>query len=205
MLFRRKPADVVEDPAPAADVDTDESRPLPRGYTPPKGRQTPKRGPTQVRRVAEPAPANRREAAKRMRERQRADRAEAMEGMRRGDPRFLPPRDRGEERALVRDIVDSRRTMGTWFFGGALLVIIGSSRAMPVEVQLASNALWIALALAVIVDSVLIVRKIKRLVRARYPKTDQRMGSLYIYGIMRAMTFRRMRIPKPRVTIGQQV
>ncbi|MBX6723718.1 MAG: DUF3043 domain-containing protein, partial [Dactylosporangium sp.] len=84
-------------------------------------------------------------------------------------------------------------------------VVIGSSAAMPLEVQLASNILWIALVLAVILDSVLISRRIKRLVRERFPKTDQRMGSLYLYGIMRAMTFRRMRIPNPRVKIGDKV
>lgn len=204
-LFRRKPADVVEEPAVSEEAAVEPARPLPRGYTPPKGRETPKRGPAQIRRINEPPPASRREAYRQSRERQRAHRAEAMEGMRRGDPRFLPARDQGEERALVRDIVDARWTVGTWFLGGALLVLVGSSRAMPVEVQLASNALWVTLALAVVVDSVLITRKIKRLVRARYPATQQRMRSLYVYGIMRAMTFRRMRIPKPRVKIGQAV
>lgn len=216
-LFRRKPADVAEDVDPAldasaedasaegasADLADEDATPRTRGYTPPKGRVTPKRVST-VRKVAEP-PANRREAVQRRRELARANRAEAMEGMRRGDERYLPARDRGPERGLVRDIVDSRRTMGTWFFGGALLVIIGSSGTMPVQVQLAANGLWIVLALAVIVDSFLITRKIKRLVGERFPRTDQKRSSLYVYGIMRGMTFRRMRIPKPRVNLGDAV
>ena len=71
--------------------------------------------------------------------------------------------------------------------------------------QLASNILWVTLVLAVIIDSFLISRRIKRLVRERFPKTDQRMGSLYLYGIMRGVTFRRMRIPNPRVKIGDKV
>ena len=62
-----------------------------------------------------------------MRERQRQERAEASAGMRAGDERYLLARDRGPERALVRNIVDSRRTVGTWFFAGALIVLIGSS------------------------------------------------------------------------------
>ena len=45
-----------------------------------------------------------------------------------------------------------------------------------------ANLLWGVLALAVVVDSVLISRKIKRLVNERFPKTKQRMGSLYLYG-----------------------
>lgn len=208
-LFRRKSTDLAEGATTVEDAATEGVTvvevPTSRAYTPPKGRQTPRRGPTQRRRPIAPPPADRKEAARQRRERLRAERAEMMEGMRRGDERYLPPRDKGPERALVRDIVDSRRTVGTWFFAGAIPVVIGSSRAMPAEVQLASNILWITLVLAVIFDSVLISRRIKRLVRERFPKTDQRMGSLYLYGIMRAMTFRRMRIPNPRVKIGDKV
>lgn len=207
-LFRRKPTDLVEDSLAAVDaagVDTVEGEDAPRGYTAPKGRETPRRGPAQRRRAAQTPPADAREAARQRRERLRAQRLESSEGMRRGDERYLLPRDRGEERALVRDIVDARRTAGTWFFGGALIVVIGSSAAMPPEVQLGANLLWATLALAVITDSILIARRIKRLVLQRYPKTQQRMRSLYFYGIMRGLTFRRMRIPRPRVRIGQQV
>jgi len=95
--------------------------------------------------------------------------------------------------------------VGTWFFGGALIVLLGSNQAMPPEVRLASNILWVALAFALIIDSVLISRKIKKLVRERFPNTGQRMGSLYLYAIMRSITFRRMRAPVPRVAIGDPV
>jgi hypothetical protein len=125
--------------------------------------------------------------------------------MRRGDERYMLPRDKGPERALVRDIVDRRRTVGTWFFGGALVVIIGSSAAMPPVIRLAANLLWVALAVALVADAFLIARKVKKMVRERYPKTGQRMGSLYIYAIMRSITFRRMRVPKPRVALGDRI
>ncbi len=70
-------------------------------------------------------------------------RAQAAGGARRGarpaccagKEEYLLARDKGPERALVRDIVDSRRTVGTFFFGGALIVLIGSSGAMPPTVQ----------------------------------------------------------------------
>ena len=205
-LFRRKTDDV----APAETVTTtpvEEATPRPKAYTPSKkelGKVTPKRTTTQ-RRVSEPAPANRREAYKKMRERQRQERAEAAAGMRAGDERYLLARDRGPERALVRDIVDSRRTVGTWFFAGAIIVLIGSSARMPMQVQLGANLLWAVLALAVVVDSVLIARKVKRLVGERFPKTTQRTGGLYLYGIMRGLTFRRMRVPKPRVELGAKI
>lgn len=171
-----------------------------RGYTPSKkelGQQTPKRPKAGRRAVADAKPLTKEEA----RQRRRELRAEAAAEFRREGG----PRDRGPERALARDVVDSRHNAGTWFFGGALVVLIGSAQTMPPTVRLASNLLWAFLAVAVVIDSVLISRKIKKLVRARFPKTTQRMGSLYLYAIMRAITFRRMRTPVPRVKIGAPV
>jgi len=205
-LFRRKSTVVFTDAEDTPEVEETSVRR--KGYTPSKrelGVTTPKRGPTDRRRSSDPAPTSRREAYKRARERSREDRREAAEGMRRGDEKYLLPRDRGPERALVRDIVDSRRTIGTWFFGGALIVIIGSWQTMPMIVQIASNMLWAVLALAVIVDSVFIARRIKKYVRERFPKTAVGMRSLYFYGMMRGLTFRGMRVPKPRVRVGATV
>ncbi|MBO3738493.1 DUF3043 domain-containing protein [Actinoplanes flavus] len=202
-LFRRKPADADASPAGQEVV---AAEPRPKGYTPSKkelGVVTPKRA-AQGRRVQDPAPASRKEAYKQMRERQRAERAEAAEGMRNGDERYLLARDRGPERSLVRDIVDSRRTVGSFFIAGAVVVLIGSSINIR-AVYLASNVLWAGLALAVFVDSVLIARRIKKQVRARFPQTTQKLGGLYFYGIMRGLTFRRMRVPKPKVQLGATV
>jgi hypothetical protein len=203
-LFRRKPADVASsEPAPGEVTD---AAPKPKSYTPSKrelGQVTPKRQ-SSARKVNVEAPANRREAAKQMRDRQREERAEAAAGMRSGDERYLLARDRGPERKLVRDIIDSRRTVGTWFFGGALIVLVGSTVRIP-AVQLASNLLWALLAVAVIVDSVLISRRVKRLVKERFPKTQQRIGSLQLYGVMRGLTFRRMRVPKPQAQLGDKI
>jgi hypothetical protein len=203
-LFRRKSADVAT-PAAVEEEVTDASR-RPKSYTPSKkelGVVTPKRAST-GRKVNAEAPANRREAVKQMRERQREERAEATAGMRAGDERYLLARDRGPERALVRNIIDARRTVGTWFFGGALIVLIGSTVRIP-AVQLASNLLWALLAVAVIVDSVLIARTVKKRVKEQFPKTSQRLGSLQLYGVMRGLTFRRMRVPKPQVELGDKV
>lgn len=208
-LFRRRTADLVEDStAPVAEPERSQVPARPRNYTPSKkdlGVVTPKRGGAQRRTAAETAPANRREALKRNRERQRAERAEAAAGMRAGDERYLLARDKGPERALVRDIVDTRHSVGTWFFGGALIVLVGSNGAMPPIVRTVSNMLWAFLAIAMIVDSVLISRRVRRLVTERFPKTGQKMTSLYLYGIMRAITFRRMRVPKPRLKPSQSL
>jgi hypothetical protein len=210
-LFRRKSTDLVTDALAETSV-TDEvaddstgRATTTKAFTPGKGRATPKRGAVGARKVAEPPPKNRREAYRRDRERMRAERAESRAGMMAGKDEYLLPRDKGPERRLVRDIVDARRNIATWFFGGLFVVLIGSSTAWPAYVQAGANMLWIFLILALIVDSFFLTRRIKRLVLERYPKTDQKMGRLYFYAIMRAITFRRMRIPKAAVKLGDTV
>ncbi len=201
-LFSRKTTDVPAE-ASASEPEGSEIVRASRSYTPAKGKATPKRTEAQ-RRKAEPPPANRREALKRAREKSRADRAESMAGMKAGDERFLLPRDKGPERRLVRDYVDSRRTVGTWFFGGAFLIFFLIQVRDP-RIAAAANIIWLLLALAVVVDSFFICRKIKKLIKENYPKTTQRMGSLYMYAVMRGITFRRMRMPNPQVKIGDPV
>ncbi|SBT48653.1 DUF3043 domain-containing protein [Micromonospora narathiwatensis] len=199
-LFRRKPADLVEESVTTVTTDEAPAAARTRGYTPSKkelGVVTPKR-PTAGRRAGTPGKPLTKEEA---REQRRSARAEAAAEFRREGG----PRDRGPERLLARNVVDSRRTVGTWFFGGALIVLLGSNQAMPLIVRVISNALWGLLALGVVVDSVLISRKIKKLVRERFPKSTERLGSLYFYAIMRSITFRRMRAPQPQVKIGDKI
>jgi hypothetical protein len=209
-MFRRKSADDVTDP-PASSTDEDGSVVTvagirTRAYTPSKkelGKLTPKR--KAGGRVIEPPPANRREAMKRARAKQRESRAEARAGMMAGKEEYLLPRDKGPERALVRDIVDSRRNIASYFLPGALIVVIGGSSSMPAQVRLGANLLWFMLALAVVVDSVLLSRRIKKQLGERFPRTTMRPRSLFFYGIMRSISFRRMRMPAPRVKTGAKV
>jgi hypothetical protein len=171
-----------------------------------KGRPTPKRKDAQARRrMAEAPPANRKEAAARMRDRQREERAEAREGMMRGEEKYLMPRDKGDARRIVRNIVDSRRTVGTFFLGGTLVVFIAAQPGLPAAVRLYANFLWGALLLALLVDSYLLSRRIKKLVAERLPKNNEKMMGLYLYGAMRATVFRKMRAPKPQVNLGDKI
>jgi hypothetical protein len=199
-LFRRKSTDVTTPEPVEEEVSSTASRS--KSYTPSKkelGQVTPKRAST-ARRSGGGAALS----GKELREDRRRERTEAMQGMRQGDERYLMARDRGPERRLVRDIVDSRRNIGSYFILGALIVLVGSITKVSIVV-LVSNILWFALALLMVVDSVLIARRVKRLVKERFPKTDQRVGSLQLYGIMRALQFRRFRTPKPQVKTGDKV
>ena len=204
-LFRKNTDDVtkpVEAPVEEAPVRATKS------YTPSKrdlGQKTPKRRET-VRRTVQTPPADRKEAAKQLREKQRQERIERREGMLAGDERYLMARDKGPERGLVRDIVDSRRTIGTWFFGLTFVVmLIGFNRSLNPSIYLAANLLFLLFALATLIDSFFICRKINKLIAERHPKSNQRMWSLYFYAIMRGISFRFMRNPKPRVKIGTPV
>ncbi len=167
-----------------------------------RGVVTPKRHDAQSRRVEAP-PANRREAAKRVRDKQRAVREEERRGMIAGDPRYLMGRDQGPVRALVRDIVDSRRNLGSIFFLAAFAVLF-SGFFNPAVVAIA-NLTWLAVAILVVVDCVLLCVRVRRTVRERFPKSEDRMAGLYFYAIMRALSFRKMRAPKPRVKTGEKV
>jgi hypothetical protein len=202
-LFRRKTEEVVE---PVADDSVEPARS--KAQTRSKrdlGQTTPKRVET-VRRTIEKPPADRKEQAKRLREKARQERAESRAGQLAGEQKFLLPRDRGPERELVRNIVDSRRTIGTWFFGVTFIVmLVGFNRALNPSVYLAANLLFLLFALATAVDSYLITRRVQKLINERFPKSEQRMRSLYFYAIMRGISFRFIRNPKPKVKPGAKI
>jgi len=122
-----------------------------------------------------------------------------------GKEEFLMARDKGPERKLVRNIVDSRRNAASYFLPGALIVVLGSSGSMPSYVQLAANMFWVVLALGVIVDSFILTRKVRRLVTERFPKSATRPRSLYWYAIMRSLNFRKLRMPAPQVKLGDPI
>jgi hypothetical protein len=204
-LFRRKDSDLVQDQIDDVDDSADEATERrPKGYTPKKGEATPKRTSTNVRRPEPPA-ANRKEALRRTRERQRGERAEAREKMMAGDERYLLPRDKGPVRGLARNVVDSRRNAATFFFIGLFVILLGTSRGFPEQVRIAANALFLVLFAATLIDTFLIVRRVKALASERYPKETQGLRGIYFYVIMRTISFRRLRVPKPKVKVGDRV
>jgi hypothetical protein len=170
-----------------------------------KGRPTPKRSEAQGRRQGPPPPppTTRKEAYKRMREQQAANRGSAREAAARGDDSALPARDRGPEKRLVRDVVDARRNAGSLFLVVAALVLVGYF--IPnTAVQSYTVYLWFAFFLVIIGDSVVLGRRIKRVVAERFPNATRTRGLVW-YGISRATMVRRWRFPKPQVAVGAEV
>jgi cation transport ATPase len=171
-----------------------------------KGRPTPKRTEAQGRRSGPvpPPPTTRKEAYKRMREQQATGRGSAREAAARGEESALPARDRGPRRRLVRDIVDARRNAGSLFLVVAALVLLGYF--IPnTAVQSYTVFVWFAFFLVIIADSVVLGRRIKRIVTERFPDHPESMRSLIWYGVSRATMIRRWRFPKPQVALGDDV
>ncbi len=150
-------------------------------------------------------PANSKEARKRMRQQLKSERAERYEGVRRGDDTYLPKRDQGPVRKLVRDIVDARRNLGPWFFMGTFVVVLGSMQFVPAPIRSGASALWLFLIVAMVGDVILLTRRIKRIVAERFENGSERTVGLYFYAIMRSVVFRRWRQPAPAVELGDPV
>ena len=169
-----------------------------------KGRPTPKRTEAQGRRTGPPPPppTTRKEAYRRMRAQQATRRVEARQGAARGDDSYLPARDRGPVRKLVRDVVDTRRNVGSFFLVIAGVALIGT--VVPnIAVRSYASFLLFAFFLLLIVDSVVLSRRIYRAVTARFPDAPKR--GLSWYGISRSTMIRRWRFPKPDVAADAEV
>lgn len=171
-----------------------------------KGRPTPKRRDAEGRRSGPPPPppTTRKEAYRRMRETQASGRKDTRAAAAMGVESALPRRDQGPARKLVRNIVDSRRNIGSVFLLIAALVLVGyfipDSRVRSYTVLL-----WMAFFVAIVVDSVFLGRRIKKMVAERLPDaTDSNRGLIW-YGVTRATMVRRWRFPKPAVSVGDDI
>ena len=128
-----------------------------------------------------------------------AERAKMREALVTGDERHLPARDKGPARRYARDYVDARRNAGELFIPVALVILMTSLIPNVVVVQASLIALY-AMVLWVVVDSILLRRKLNRLTVDRFG--DKAAGAA-TYGMMRALQIRRTRLPRPQVKRGQ--
>ncbi|MFB9314479.1 DUF3043 domain-containing protein [Nocardioides plantarum] len=151
--------------------------------------------PTPTRKEAEAAARERARVPRTRKEqnaRARATRGESSQrirqGMKDGDERYLLPRDKGPVRRFIRDFVDAR-------FGFAEVVI-------PLMfVALIYSPLVIPLFLVLLVDLVILRLRLRKQLALRFPDAPLK-GTTY-YAVTRAMQMKFMRLPKPKVKIGQ--
>lgn len=200
----------------ASDADATSQR---GGTTAPKGRPTPKRDQGKRGPIA-PAPMTAAEARKRRKETgakltreerkaasaaRRADMAERREKMMAGEDAYLLPRDKGPVRRFVRDVVDSRRSLLGLFMPAALgLIFIMLSVPSP-AVQLPLSYAMPVLVVIMLIDALILGRKVNKLVDAKFPDNIESGWKLGFYAASRASQLRRMRAPRPQVNRGDSV
>ncbi|HET6654039.1 MAG TPA: DUF3043 domain-containing protein [Nocardioides sp.] len=164
-----------------------------------KGRPTPSRKEAEAAaRARAKAPRDKKAAKALLREQRASQNAKMREGLKTGDERFLPARDQGKVKRFVRDFVDVRVAMAEFLL--PLLVIIMVSQAINPAF---ANGLWMATILLVTLDTFLMIFKLRREVRRRFP--DESHKGVTSYAVLRSLQMRWLRLPKRRVKLGQKL
>ena len=120
-----------------------------------------------------------------------------------GDERYLTSRDRGPQRKMVRDLVDSRFTVGELVLPG-LVVVVMVTFVDSIEVQFYSLVAMWALFLAVAFDAFMHGIRVKSKLKERYGADKVEKGVRW-YAAMRSIQMRSLRIPKPQVKRGEKI
>ena len=166
-----------------------------------KGAPTPSRREREAARKRPLVPNDRKEAARQERARLAKSRERARIGMANGEERYLPMRDRGPQRRYVRDWVDARFSIGELFMPFMLVLIVATF--IPItEVQIYAMLSMYVFILLMVFDVVLLGFTIRKRVAAKFGATKVERG-LRWYAAMRALQFRRLRLPKTQVKRGQ--
>jgi hypothetical protein len=147
-------------------------------------------------RTRKEATALQRQRTKEARQRQRA----AMDGG--GSDRDLPTRDRGPVRGFVRDWVDSHFTAGQFLlplmFAMFFLTLVNATWARAI-----SSTLFMTVILVLALDSFRVIRGVKKGLSQRFG-ADEAKG-ITMYALLRSWQMRRLRLPKPRVSVGDTI
>jgi len=168
-----------------------------------KGRPTPSRKEAEAaRKTSIRAKRGTKAGKKASREADRADRARRREGMLAGDPRFLPVRDQGPVRALVRDFVDGRYTIAEYFIFMAVVVLLLGFINNPSVQQFVSIGFFL-MATLIVVDTTILIIQLNVRTKKAFPEKSDRRG-VTLYALMRTLQYRRLRMPKPRVQRGRR-
>ena len=162
--------------------------------------------PTPTRKEAEAAARARAKGAldpKASRKQQREHRAarsqEIRAGIKAGDERYLPARDQGPVKRFIRDFVDHRLCMAEF----ALPLLLASLLASAAGYNRLGSGIMNATLLIVVLDSVFLRWRMRKELRRRFP-AESLKGTTF-YALMRALQLRFLRLPKPRVKLGQEL
>jgi hypothetical protein len=168
-----------------------------------KGRPTPTRKEAEAAAKARAKPPRtRKEIAAAQRATKGDSSARVRQGMREGDERYLLPRDKGPVRRFIRDFVDSRFSFIELIIPVLVVTMVlgysGNATARSI-----GNSVLFGTVLLVAVDMFMLRMRLRRQLAARFPNESTK-GTTY-YAVTRAMQMKFMRLPKPKVKIGQEL
>jgi hypothetical protein len=197
----------------AAEVDAveEETETSPTGaatLTPKKGRPTPKRRDAENKRRGPigPPPRTQREASKRnavSKEQRKVLRDERRRGQASGDPRHMLPKDKGPVRKFIRDEVDTHRQLVGLFMPIVVVLLVATfALSSNPNTQIYASPILLALLVVMLVEGFFIGRRVIKKVRAEFPEAPDRSFSIGWYAVQRAMTIRKLRLPKPNLKPG---
>lgn len=169
---------------------------------PKKGKPTPARKEQEAARKRPLVAPRTKEGKQAQAAKMRSERLAAREGYAAGDDKYLPKRDAGPQRRLIRDIVDSG-----WFTIGELLlpVMIVSILIPPVtSFAIILNAIVLSLFALFLVDTYFISRRAKKRLAEKFGAGKVDKG-VWLYVAFRAMYPRLLRLPKAQVARGSKV
>lgn len=165
-----------------------------------KGRPTPSRKEAEAARKKNVKIPNDKKAARAaMRQRDFEARTLTRKAMYTNDEKHLPLRDKGQVRRFIRNFVDRQVSVGELFVPFAFLIMILLFIPDP-NVQTAASSVWLVMFVGMIVDGAVMSYRVRKAVTKEFP--DESLRGVASYAVMRSLTFRPMRLPKPLVKIG---
>jgi hypothetical protein len=145
------------------------------------------------------SPMDKKAAQKVMRERRTESNAKVRQGLRTGEERYLPNRDKGPVKRHIRTFLDSRLTASEFLLPLLLVIMVmqyaGSGGTVKIGLWL-----WQVTLLVVAVELSWNMFRLKKQLRTKFPDESLRGTTFYI--IMRAIQLRWLRMPKPQVKVG---
>ena len=164
-----------------------------------KGRPTPSRKEAEAaRKKALKQPMTRKEQMKREREARAQIRERQQAALKTGDERYLPLRDRGPVRRFIRDYIDRRYLVAEYLL--PILILSFLVTTLPQPWNGIGVLVWLAVTVLTLIDETLLVRRIKKEIRRRFP--DEKAKGVTMYALLRSTQLRRWRLPKPQIERG---
>lgn len=165
-----------------------------------KNRPTPKRRDQEAANRRPLVVTDRKVARERNRVARQQAAAQQRQAMLTGDEKHMPARDRGQVRRYIRDYVDARRSF-VEFLMPTVLVILALSFVRDARVAIVVSIIMYVVMLASIVDTVLMWRRLKKQLVAKFGAAEIPRGASS-YAAMRAFQMRALRMPRPQTTPG---